>query len=96
MENIQEQSRDGFVLTHKVFVAPHETWTLDPTTKRKTTICNLFSNHRMSIRDIARLLDEDYVRVIQVILENGLVHDRRKNRQVLVRNERRKSFFRKI
>lgn len=95
MENNEEQSRDGFLLTHKVFVPTQDTSMLDPVSKRKVTICNLFAAHGMTMRDIARILDEDYVRIIHVILENGLVYDRRKKRQVLIPNERRRSFFKK-
>jgi hypothetical protein len=95
MENNDEQMRDGFMLTQKVHVPTHDTSMLDPVSKRKATICNLFATHRMSMKDIARVLDEDYVRIIQVILESGLVYDRRKKRQVLIPNERRKTFFKK-
>ena len=95
MENHEEQTRDGFVLTRKVYVANNDTSMMDIVSKRKATICNLFATHRMSMRDIARVLDEDYVRIIHVIIESGLVYDRRKKRQVLIPNERRKSFFKK-
>ena len=95
MENNEEQSRDGFLLTQKVHVPTQDTSMMDPVSKRKATICNLFATHRMPMRDIARILDEDYVRIIHVILESGLVYDRRKKRQVLIPNERRKSFFKK-
>ncbi|MFN8007499.1 MAG: hypothetical protein U0V70_10830 [Terriglobia bacterium] len=96
MENHDEQTRDGFVLTRKVYVPTQDTTLMDPVSKRKATICNLFAVHRMSMKDIARILDEDYVRIIQVIIESGLVFDRRKKRQVLIPNERRKSFFKKV
>ena len=46
----------------------HDTSMLDPVSKRKATICNLFATHRMPMKDIARVLDEEYVRIIQVIL----------------------------
>ena len=95
MENLEEQTGDGFVPTRKVYVAQNDTSMLDPVSKRKATICNLFASHRMPMKDIARVLDEDYVQVIHVILESGLVYDRRKKRQVLIPNERRKSFFKK-
>jgi hypothetical protein len=93
MENHEEQTRDGFTLTRKVYVPTHDTSMLDLVSKRKATICNLFATHRMSLKDIARVLDEEYVRIINVIIESGLVYDRRKNRQVLIPNERRKSYF---
>jgi hypothetical protein len=95
MDNQDEQTRDGFMLTNKVYVPNPDTTMMDPVSKRKVTICNLFATHRMSMKDIARVLDEDYIRIIQVIIENGLVYDRRKKRQVLIPNERRKSFFMK-
>jgi hypothetical protein len=95
MENNEEESRDGFLLTHKVYVPAQDTTMMDPVSKRKATICNLFATHRLSMKDIARVLDEDYVRIISVIIEGGLVYDRRKKRQVLIPNERRKSFFKK-
>ena len=95
MENHDEQTRDGFLLTHKVYVPTQDTTMLDPVSKRKATICNLFATHRMSLKDIARVLDEDYSRIIHVIIESGLVYDRRKKRQVLIPNERRKTFFKK-
>lgn len=83
------------MLTHKVHVPTHDTSMLDPVSKRKATICNLFATQCMSIKDIARVLDEDNARIIQVILESGLVHDRREKGQVLIPNERRKTFFKK-
>jgi glycogen synthase len=95
MENHEEQTRDGFTLTRKVYVPTHDTSMLDPVSKRKATICNLFVTHRMSLKEIARVLDEEYVRIIQVIIDSGLVYDRRKQRQVLIPNERRKAFFKK-
>ena len=85
--------RDGFQIRKKVFVNPPDMISLDPNKKRRVTICNLFVNHRLSMRDIVRVLDERYDHVIDVLIDQGLVFERRKNpRQVEV--ERRRSLLR--
>jgi hypothetical protein len=71
--------RDGFQLTHKVFVPPDNTSLLDPMAKRKVTICNLFANHRLSISDIVRVLDESYEKVVAALIEQGLIQERRQS-----------------
>lgn len=73
-ENLE---RDGFQVTQKVFVSPANTMLLDPVTKRKITIGNLFANHRLPLRDIVRLLDETYGHVVTLLLEQGLIRERR-------------------
>ena len=52
--------RNGFRVTKKVFTSPQNAASLDPVAKRKITISNLFANHRLSLADIVRVLDEDY------------------------------------
>lgn len=94
--NSPAQERDGFQLTAKTFVVPSDTSRLDPSLKRKTTICNLFANHRLSIRDITRILDETYASVVGTLIEFGLVYERRNNRQEPVKLERRHTFFRSL
>jgi len=86
--------RDGFQVTNKIFINPSNTALLDPAMKRKVTISNLFANHRQSIGDIARILDEKYNHVINVLIEQGMIYERRKNRQE-VKIERRGSLFRR-
>ena len=88
--------REGFQLTSKTFVVPSDTSRLDPTLKRKTTICNLFANHHLPIRDIARILDETYASVVATLIEVGLVYERRHSRQEPVKIERRQRFFRSL
>jgi hypothetical protein len=80
VENHEEQTRDGFTLTRKVYVPTHDTSMMDPVSKRKATICNLFASHRMPLKDIARVRRR-FVRIIHVIVESGLVYDRRKKGQ---------------
>jgi hypothetical protein len=88
--------REGFQLTSKTFVVPSDTSRLDPTLKRKTTICNLFANHHLPIRDITRILDETYASVVGTLIEFGLVYERRHSRQEPVKIERRHTFFRSL
>src|SRR5262245_41395755 len=87
--------RDGFQLTPKAFSVPKDTSRLDPALKRKTTICNLFANHHLPIRDIMRVLDETYASIVGTLIEFGLVYERRRNRQEPVKLERR-TFFRSL
>ena len=94
--NSPTQERDGFQLTSKTFVVPSDTSRLDPALKRKTTICNLFANHHLPIRDITRILDETYASVVGTLIEFGLVYERRHGRQEPVKIERRHTFFRSL
>ena len=81
MTEYESKERDGFKVKRNAFAQPSNTVSLDPITKRKLTICNLFVNHKLSIADIMRVLDEDYGRIVAILLEQGLIHDRRKIRR---------------
>ena len=96
--NSSTSERDGFQLTSKSFILPTDTSRLDPVLKRKTTICNLFANHHLPIRDIMRILDEPYASVVGTLIEMGLVYERRHSRQESepVKIERRHTFFRSL
>jgi hypothetical protein len=50
---------------------------LPPQRKRALTICNLFINHNMSISNIERVLDEDHGKIVQALIESGILYDRR-------------------
>ena len=71
------QTRDGFHVLEGEFIFQADTWNLDPQRKRVVTICNLFVNHKYSIGDVARVLDESRTDVIQVLLRKGIIGDRR-------------------
>jgi hypothetical protein len=73
--------RDGFPVLGRKF-APPETISLDPESKREITICNLFINHELRVREIVRVLDEDYGHVVKVLLNRGMVDERRQDSQV--------------
>ena len=87
--------RNGFRVTTKVFTNPRNAASLDPVTKRKITICNLFVNHRLSIVDIVRILDEEYKHIVRVLIEQGLVYDRRGKSRGAAQAEPENSLFRK-
>jgi hypothetical protein len=94
MAQSEPKARDGFQVTNKVFTRPSNTASLDPITKRKITICNLFTNHQLPIADIVRVLDEQYKHVVNVLIEQGLIYDRRRvSREVAA--EPGRSMFRK-
>jgi hypothetical protein len=72
-ENIQE----GFRLLKTEFVPPPDAEQLNPSLKRKITICNLFLNHRLAIKDIARILDESPTQAVNTLIEQGIIEERR-------------------
>jgi hypothetical protein len=51
---------------------------LDPLTKRKITICNLFANHQKTVPEIVELLETSRKLVIDTLVEYNLLKDRRK------------------
>jgi hypothetical protein len=71
-------TRDGFHVLRDRYSPPADSVQLAPDTKRKVTICNLFLNYRMSIRDIAKTLDESYKRAVNVLIEEGVIQERRR------------------
>jgi len=87
------RERDGFQVRNQVFINPPDLTSFDSVRKRMTMICNLFVNMRVSIPDIVRGLDEKYGHVVCVLIEQGLVFERRKNPRN-VEGERRRSLFR--
>src|SRR5258706_15607392 len=77
MESEQGTVREGFRVVKTTFTVPENIGQLDPETKRKATICNLFVNHQLAIADVVRLLDESYGRTINVLIEQEVLQDRR-------------------
>ena len=74
------ETRDGFQVRQNRFNLPSNSTNLDPKAKRAVTICNLFVNHRLTISDIARVLDDEYGAVISVLIKRGLIKERRQHR----------------
>src|SRR5689334_5759876 len=71
------RAREGFNVLTPLFEVPAETQYLDPEGKRALTICNLFINHQLEVSQIAQLLEDDAEHVIQALLQNKIVQDRR-------------------
>ena len=78
MEPQRPDVREGFRVLNTTFIVPQELSLLDSHTKRKTTICNLFINHQLPISDIVRVLDESFSRAVEVLIEQGIIEDRRR------------------
>ena len=72
---------EGFERTNKKFELPSNLAELDPATKRRLTICNLFANQNLSILEIVHILDSSLHQVIPALIDNGLVKERRRNRR---------------
>jgi len=94
MTHPERPERDGFQVTTKLFTNPSNTTVLDPVTKRRITICNLFANHQLPIGDIVRVLDEDYKRVVNVLIEQRLLFERRRRPLGAAQAEPGRSLFR--
>jgi hypothetical protein len=71
---------EGFEKTQKKFNLPDNIDELDPETKRKVTICNLFANQNSSIQEIVRVLDSSLHQVIPTLIEYQLIKERRRKR----------------
>jgi hypothetical protein len=77
MESNQGTVREGFRVVKTTFIVPDNIGQLDPQTKRKATICNLFVNHQLTIADVIRVLDDSYRHAIGVLIDQGVIEDRR-------------------
>ena len=71
---------EGFEKTNKKFELPADLVNLDAATKRRMTICNLFANQNLSIREIERLLDSSLHQVVPALIDQDLIKERRRNR----------------
>jgi len=67
--------------------------TENPLEKRKTEICKLFANHQ-SIRDIAKILDQDYQTVVRVLIGQGLISERREKSRGMNQSDHKLSLMR--
>jgi hypothetical protein len=81
---------EGFRRTQKKFETPENFSLLDPRTKRELTICNLFANQDQSLWAIARLLEVPMSKVVNTLIRNGLVKERRLRDETTRRERRQK------
>jgi len=70
-------TRDGFHVLRDRYSPPADSVQLAPDTKRKITICHLFLNYKLSIKDVAKTLDETYKHAVSVLIEQGIIQERR-------------------
>ena len=70
-------TRDGFHVLRNQFSPPADSTQLAPETKRKITICHLFLNYKLSIKEVAKTLDESYKHAVGVLIEQGIIQERR-------------------
>jgi len=76
---------EGFKKTGEKFGLPDNLMQIDPATKRKFTICNLFANQNLSIKDICIVLDASKHLVVDTLIEQNLIKERRRRRKELVK-----------
>ena len=69
--------RDGFRVLRDRYSAPPDSAQLGAEPKRRITICNLFLNYKLSIKDIVKTLDETYRHAVSVLIEQGIIQERR-------------------
>ena len=73
MESMDPIIRDGFPILKTNLSPPSETSQLDPQVKRGITICNLFVNYQLPIKEIAGILDESPRHVVHNLIQKGIV-----------------------
>lgn len=72
------EEREGFRVRKDVFEFDWDKIVSSPPkTKREATICNLFVNQNLPIREIVKALDEKPENVIQTLIRKEIVYDRR-------------------
>ena len=81
---------EGFELTGIPLALLPNCSDLEPGLKRRLAICNLFINHRQSIADIARVLDTGKGKVVNTLIEEGVIKERRHPKPRHVKHERRR------
>jgi hypothetical protein len=77
MEDSPAEMHDGFVLRKPKFDLPLSNEALDPRLQQDLLICHLFANNRHSIAEIARRFSLDARSIIEILLCQQVVWDRR-------------------
>ena len=72
---------EGFKKTNEKFDLPDNLMHMDPAIKRKLTICNLFANQNLTIKDICIVLDASKHQVVDALIEKNLIKERRRRRK---------------
>jgi len=82
---------DPLKRTDKSFVLPDDFHLLDTQTKTRASICNLFGNLQEPIDQLARLYDMSRDQVVSILLEEGLLEDKRQNGSDVIKGGRRRA-----
>jgi len=81
MPPLVPDKRDEFQPTGKEFSIPSDLGGLDPVGKRQVAICSFFAHQNLAVRDISRILGVEYGMVVKTLIEEGLILERRMNKQ---------------
>jgi hypothetical protein len=73
--------RDGFRILKDRFLLPENISGLDLKSMHANRICDLFLNENLHLLDIVRLVRDDRGSVIQTLLEQGVIEERRTKRR---------------
>jgi hypothetical protein len=68
---------DGFPVRGEEFVLPSSLYRLDSETQYQIEICNLFINEKFTILDIVEMTSDDYGTIVQALLNQKVIVDRR-------------------
>ena len=97
MSETKTTLRDGFRLKQQSYKLPLDIAPLDSDSRKQVTICNLFLNERRAIQEIVHLLGETYGNVVHILINQGVVYERRKSRQSKAATaDPRQMFFRNL
>ena len=78
MESKQPTVREGFQVLQDRYSTPADSAQLAADIKRKIAVCHLFLNYRLSIHEVAKTLDETYQRAVHILIEQGIIQERRR------------------
>jgi hypothetical protein len=78
MKQTISSTRDGFRVIKNGFALPKDISGLDLKSMHANKICDLFLNEKLHLCDIVRLLRDDRGSVIDTLLKEGVIEERRK------------------
>ena len=81
MKQYISSTRDGFRILKDRFALPENSLGLDIKSMHANRICDLFLNENRHLSDIVRLVRDDRGSVINTLLEQGVIEERRKKRR---------------
>jgi hypothetical protein len=84
MKQSISNTRDGFRILKDRFALPKNISGLDLKSMHTNSICDLFLNENLHLRDIVRLVRDDRGTVIHTLLEQGVIEERRKKRREIL------------